>query len=840
MTAAVQVVARGEGWDFIDVGGHIYRVHSGWESLGPDTRGIPMGVRYEGQRDWWDRAYPHSYTWANPVSESYALDDMIAWGNNRGKAMTISNRKGLKMTNAVSDFDAGLALWQAVGSSGSSAYSTFPSPFAATDAAIRKFVTDLVGVKKAQQIVDQLGDWGAVSKVVRDLLTANAPQTKWASEWMSRRTGRKVTNAADYTLWGKPKGSSDGLDEAILGTGLKSPSDVERVKAAAAKDGWHSFRVQKMDMDDPEEFDSFVKMWKGENSRRGRKVMSSIDRYENPVHDQRYRSAEAYADELEREGFGLEADILRSVVYRAPIHGFPSMTKIKGVIHRAMSYQSLPDYQSLLRKWLESLLLKAQNSRRGRKVSNGSLFRMVESHEEWTRLMTTDSRSTQSGWYRDVDMTERATASEVQDAFDASDDIYTDWGWNIEPKKYPALVHIDFARSRSRGLKAWAFSSRKDRHSYDASVVDTIIEQVGGNRLKAMTGASFIADGSSLNIMFPKNPGKVRYIKVTYNRERDDYSVTIYGKAGMETLNGVYADMLKEIIRDRTGFDLHLSRKGRKVVNGLSHDAQAIYDAIQYDEILGDAIYGRGDNAPSFTRFRDAIAESVSRGVVGEDEAYDMDLLTEVYREVKKDLMSRHGRRKINMGSGLWERAFIQALSVILKRDSAFEQAFTSALGRGATGDKMREFMRDYIAKGGMAGFLLGGIDVDSLDWDAIVSTIANLGKIRNGTGSDRDRSLKLTYQRVDHKILNRYDGEYGSGVDGERGRKMSNGESDQVVAEWDSGSSVYKVEEKGWQSTDSSGFEWIDASGRPVTTDEFNRTTIALRGGPMDGSVLV
>jgi len=65
------------------------------------------------------------------------------------------------------------------------------------------------------------------------------------------------------------------------------------------------------------------------------------------------------------------------------------------------------------------------------------LYRMIQSAEEWTRITTTRDLS---GWYRDPECTEPATAEEVDKA---GDDIYTEGGWNVEPPSYPALVHIE-------------------------------------------------------------------------------------------------------------------------------------------------------------------------------------------------------------------------------------------------------------------------------------------------------------------------------------------------------------------------------------------------------------
>lgn len=52
----------------------------------------------------------------------------------------------------------------------------------------------------------------------------------------------------EYVLWGIPKGETDALHAQVLYTQGKTPADVERVKRLAAREGWHSFRVQVLDM----------------------------------------------------------------------------------------------------------------------------------------------------------------------------------------------------------------------------------------------------------------------------------------------------------------------------------------------------------------------------------------------------------------------------------------------------------------------------------------------------------------------------------------------------------------------------------------------------------------
>ena len=55
-----------------------------------------------------------------------------------------------------------------------------------------------------------------------------------------------------YILWALPKGSNNRLDEKPLTSMPITVSQVEKVKTAAAKDGWHGFRVKKDDHSMPD------------------------------------------------------------------------------------------------------------------------------------------------------------------------------------------------------------------------------------------------------------------------------------------------------------------------------------------------------------------------------------------------------------------------------------------------------------------------------------------------------------------------------------------------------------------------------------------------------------
>lgn len=53
-------------------------------------------------------------------------------------------------------------------------------------------------------------------------------------------------------VYGLPAGETERHTEDLLATKCRTPEDVERVKAAASKDGWHSFRVVTWDGSPPD------------------------------------------------------------------------------------------------------------------------------------------------------------------------------------------------------------------------------------------------------------------------------------------------------------------------------------------------------------------------------------------------------------------------------------------------------------------------------------------------------------------------------------------------------------------------------------------------------------
>lgn len=63
----------------------------------------------------------------------------------------------------------------------------------------------------------------------------------------------------ELVLWGIPQGSNDAIDEKVLFTKARTENDIERIKALASRDGWHSFRVQVLDLEEKPDFTKIVR-----------------------------------------------------------------------------------------------------------------------------------------------------------------------------------------------------------------------------------------------------------------------------------------------------------------------------------------------------------------------------------------------------------------------------------------------------------------------------------------------------------------------------------------------------------------------------------------------------
>jgi len=108
------------------------------------------------------------------------------------------------------------------------------------------------------------------------------------------------------------------------------------------------------------------------------------------------------------------------------------------------------------------------------------------------------------------------------------------------------------------------------------SVANTILQQLGGNRFIAMTGAkNFLSDGNTLRMTLPKNGSKANRLWITYDPSLDLYNMRFFryrpgridirtGKliedkiSDEKTFEGIYCDQLQELFTEHTKMYTHL------------------------------------------------------------------------------------------------------------------------------------------------------------------------------------------------------------------------------------------------------------------------------------------
>lgn len=107
------------------------------------------------------------------------------------------------------------------------------------------------------------------------------------------------------------------------------------------------------------------------------------------------------------------------------------------------------------------------------------------------------------------------------------------------------------------------------------TVANTILEQLGGNKFIAMTGAkNLLADGNTLIMTLPKNMSKANRLYITLEAD-DTYTMHFFkftpGRLNkktfeftedkvveVRTIEGVYFDKLQELFTEVTGMYTHL------------------------------------------------------------------------------------------------------------------------------------------------------------------------------------------------------------------------------------------------------------------------------------------
>jgi hypothetical protein len=150
------------------------------------------------------------------------------------------------------------------------------------------------------------------------------------------------------------------------------------------------------------------------------------------------------------------------------------------------------------------------------------------------------------------------------------------------------ITHVTFPTQEAAERALADFSGRAPRagNPTDLTVANTIIQQLGGGRFQAMTGAhTFLGDANSVSFRLPlaKHPGAVNYVKITLTG-RDDYDVEFYRIRGrkstlVSSTEGIYADQLREVFERATGLYTSLGTMGRNPRSAPRNASNIVTDA---------------------------------------------------------------------------------------------------------------------------------------------------------------------------------------------------------------------------------------------------------------------
>jgi len=128
----------------------------------------------------------------------------------------------------------------------------------------------------------------------------------------------------------------------------------------------------------------------------------------------------------------------------------------------------------------------------------------------------------------------------------------------------------EMARSGSLNRKRQIAAKRKTNPA--SKVPEIILQQLGGNKFVAMTGASeFIAGSEFLGFKIPKNSSPANRVTIKYSPARDLYTIDFIktSRNGLDTkivqsYKDVSADQLREIFTGFTGMETSLGTLGRR------------------------------------------------------------------------------------------------------------------------------------------------------------------------------------------------------------------------------------------------------------------------------------
>jgi hypothetical protein len=112
---------------------------------------------------------------------------------------------------------------------------------------------------------------------------------------------------------------------------------------------------------------------------------------------------------------------------------------------------------------------------------------------------------------------------------------------------------------------------KKTRRNPGSSIPDIILQQLGGFRFIAMTGAKHFQQArvNALQFTIPANQSGANRVLIELDHGTDTYNVTFFKLSRkkyviipvikiVSSINGAYADQLREIFTRVTGLDTHL------------------------------------------------------------------------------------------------------------------------------------------------------------------------------------------------------------------------------------------------------------------------------------------
>ena len=157
--------------------------------------------------------------------------------------------------------------------------------------------------------------------------------------------------------------------------------------------------------------------------------------------------------------------------------------------------------------------------------------------------------------------------------------------------KAPSPAQLAARKRFAEMARSGAFKKATKRKANPFSpVVETILEQMGGNKFMVMTGARPVVHGPHmLTFKLPTNQSKANYLDVIHNPGKDLYTMTFrrVSNRGMDSKNlveydDVYADQLQPMFEKVTGMYTTLGTMGRKTNPASGSNARKGIYILEY------------------------------------------------------------------------------------------------------------------------------------------------------------------------------------------------------------------------------------------------------------------